>query len=139
VGVVTLEQVAQMALGLPEAVEADRRGSRTWSVRTKTFAWERPLTKADIKRYGDTPPPAGDLVAVRVADLEEKEAVLASGHRGFFTMAHFDGFPAVLVELDRAGAKAVRELLVDGWLTCAPDQLARAYAEEQGLGGQGRP
>jgi hypothetical protein len=126
---VTLDDVAAMALALPEVVEGERRGLRTWSVNGKTFAWERPLTKADVKRFGDTPPPEDPIVAVRVSDLGEKEAVLAQNSKGFFTMAHFDGYPAFLIELKQAGKRLTREAIVDGWLACAPAKLADRYLE----------
>jgi hypothetical protein len=133
----TLDELAELALALPEVVEADRRGQRVWSVAGKSFAWERRFSKADIRRYEDAPVPVGDIVAICTADLEEKQAVLAAAAKGFFTIPHFDGYPAVLVELKRAGKKAVREALVDGWLACAPAELARSYAERTGLGGTG--
>ncbi|HEX8305041.1 MAG TPA: hypothetical protein VF612_09195 [Jatrophihabitans sp.] len=123
----TLDDVARLASELPEVTEGERRGNRTWFVAGKGFAWERPLTKADIKRFGEVTPPDGPILAVQVADLHEKEAVLAAGHPGFFTMAHFDGYPAVLIQLDKAGKKAVRETVVDGWLACAPAKLAEQY------------
>jgi hypothetical protein len=126
---VTLDDVAAMALALPEVVEGERRGLRTWSVNGKTFAWERPLTKADVKRFGDTPPPEDPIVAVRVSDLGEKEAVLAQNSKGFFTMAHFDGYPAFLIELKQAGKRLTREAIIDGWLACAPAKLADRYRE----------
>jgi hypothetical protein len=130
--VVTLDQVAAMALALPGATEGERHGHRAWSVAGKTFAWQRRFSQADLKRYGEVTPPSGEILAVRVADLGEKEAVLASGLEGFFTIAHFNGYPAVLVELARAGQKAVGEVLVDAWLDCAPELEARAYAERVG-------
>ena len=123
----TFDDVARLALQLPEAAEGERRGNRSWSVNGKVFAWERPLTKADIRRFGDVTPPDGPILAVKVADLNDKEAVLAADHAGFFTMAHFDGYPAVLIQLDEAEASAVREAVVDGWLACAPPKLARQY------------
>ena len=125
----TFDDVARLALQLPETVEGELRGSRSWSVNGKVFAWERPLTKADIRRFGDVTPPDGPILAVKVSDLSDKEAVLAAGHAGFFTMAHFDGYPAVLIQLDQAEATAVREALVDGWLACAPPKLARQYLQ----------
>jgi hypothetical protein len=130
---VTFEQVAKAALALPEVVEGERRGNRTWFIGKQGFAWERPLTKADVRRFGEAgeTPPGGEILAVRTADLDDKEAVLAAGIPGVFTMAHFDGYPSVLVQLKVARVAAVRELVVDGWLACAPPALVEAYLAKE--------
>ncbi len=125
----TLDDVARLALRLPEATEGERRGSRTWFVADKSFAWERPFSKADIKRFGDATPPAGSILAVRVPDLTEKEAVLASNPKAFFTIPHFDGYSAVLVQLKAVTHKALNEAIIEGWLACAPSSLARQYLQ----------
>ena len=117
---VSPEVAARMAMELPEVTEGERHGNRTWSVAGKAFAWERPFTKADVRRFGSAIPPDGPILAVRVEDLGEKEAVLAAAPKGFFTIPHFDGYPAVLVQLRVAGMRAVRDALLDGWLACAP-------------------
>jgi hypothetical protein len=124
----TLDDVSRIALGLPEVTEEDRRGMRTWSVVGKTFAWERPYSKADIKRFGDETPPRQPILAVRVEDLVEKEAVLAAGTKGIFTIPHFDGYAAVLIELHKSGMRALEDALTDGWLACAPRDLAERHA-----------
>src|SRR5262245_41528775 len=80
--VVSLKEVAQAASELPEVVEGERHGNRSWSVGGKVFAWERSFSKADIKRFGTSTVPDGPILAVRTADLHEKEAVLAAGHKG---------------------------------------------------------
>lgn len=123
----SLADVAAIATSLPEAVEGERSGTRTWSVGKKAFAWERPFTKADVKRFGDEVPPGGPILAVRVGDLSEKEAVLAAGQRGFFTIPHFDGYAAVLIQLEEVDDQALREAVLDGWLACAPSRLTEAY------------
>ena len=122
--VVSLDEVARIALALPEVTEGERHGNRTWFVAGKGFAWERPFSKADIRRFGDTTPPQGPIVAVSVEDLGEKEAVLAANPKAFFTIPHFDGYPAVLIQLKVVCNKPLREAIVDGWLACAPRKLA---------------
>jgi hypothetical protein len=128
---VTEDDVAAMTASLPEVVDGERHGHRTWFVGGKAFAWMRPFSKADLRRFGDETPPDGPVLAVAVADLGEKEAVLATGMRGVFTIPHFDGYAALLVHLKVAGKRNVRELLTDAWLTTAPHALAEAFAAKR--------
>ena len=128
---VSLDEVARIALALPEVTEGERHGNRTWFVVGKGFAWERPFSKADIRRFGDTTPPQGPILAVSVEDLGEKEAVLAANPKAFFTIPHFDGYPAILIQLKVVGKKALREAIIDGWLACAPPKLANVYIENE--------
>jgi hypothetical protein len=125
--VVELDDVAAMAMELSEVTEGLRHGNRTWSVNGKAFAWERPFSKADIKRFGDAPVPSGPIVALAVDDLGEKEAVLAAGTPGVFTISHFDGYPAVLVQLQLITREAMRELVLDAWRACAPPRLTEEH------------
>jgi len=48
----------------------------------------------------------------------------------FFTTPHFDGYPAVLVRLERIGVEDLTEVIVEAWLARAPARLAKAYVEE---------
>ena len=131
----TIDDVAGTAAALPEVTEGERHGNLTWFVAGKAFAWVRPFSKADIKRYGATTPPEGPIVAVRVADLGDKEAVLAAGSKGVFTIPHFDGFAAVLIQLRTVTKKVLREAVVDAWLSCAPPHLADEYLRAEGPSG----
>ena len=124
---VTLDDVAALVSALPAVTEGERYGHRTWSVAGKAFAWERPFSKADIKRYGDETPPAGPILAISVADLGEKEAIIAANPGAFFTIPHFNGYAAVLVDLPESTKKAVQDTLLDGWLACAPAKLVAEH------------
>ncbi|HUA41140.1 MAG TPA: MmcQ/YjbR family DNA-binding protein [Streptosporangiaceae bacterium] len=125
----TFEDVTELALQLPQATEGERHGHRAWSVAGKVFAWERPFSKADLRRFGAEAPPDGPILAVSVADLHEKEAILAANTDAFFTIPHFDGYAAVLIQLRKVSLAALRSALTDGWLACAPRDLAEQYVE----------
>jgi hypothetical protein len=125
--VATLDDAGCFAADLPEVNKGERHGNRTWSVAGKAFAWERPFSKADIRRFGDQTPPAGPILAVRVEDLGEKQALLAAHPRGFFTIPHFDGYAAIQINLPDASAAELRDAMTDGWLACAPADLAAQF------------
>jgi hypothetical protein len=127
--VATIEDVAELALQLPRVTEGERHGSRAWSVSGKVFAWERAFSKADLRRFGEQTPPDGPILAVSVGDLNEKEAMLAANPGSFFTIPHFDGYAAVLIQLRSVPADALRSALTDGWLACAPRDLAEQFIQ----------
>ncbi len=98
------ERVRAYALALPGVVEETSRAHAAWLVNKKFFVWERPLRKSDLAALGDAAP-TGPILGVRTADLEMKEALLRNDPRALFTTPHFDGYPAVLVQLDKSRPK----------------------------------
>ena len=129
----TFDDVDPFAVSLPGVTIGASWGNRTWMVRGKGFAWHRPLNKADLKRFGDETPPAGEILAVRVENLDAKDALLAIAPPGFFTIPHFQGYAAVLIALRQARAKDVRAAIRDAFRTAAPEQaVARPVAPKSG-------
>ena len=109
----TFADVDAFARGLPGVTVGTKWGKRTWLVNDKGFAWQRPFSKADLVRFGDAPAPEGEILAVSVADLDAKDAVLAIAPPGFFTIPHFQGYAAILIALRKARAKDVRAAIRD--------------------------
>ncbi len=125
-----MNDAATTALSLPEVTEGTRYGNRTWFVAGKAFAWDRPFSKADLKRFGDITPPDGPILALTVEDLGEKEVLLLANGPAFFTISHFDTYAAVLVQLNAVGKKALREAIVDAWFVCAPTDIAEEFLKK---------
>ena len=128
----TWDDVRRLALALPETSERMSRGNCQWRVKDKLFVWERPLRRSDLEELGDAAPD-GPILGARVEHLIAKEAIIAEDPRVFFTTPHFDGYPAVLVQLQRVGLDELHELVIEAWLCRAPPKLARAYADQHGL------
>lgn len=129
---ITIDDVARMALRLPEVTEALRHGNRTWLVGGKGFAWERPYSKPDLKRFGDEVPPEPPILAVRVASFDAKDVAIRAHPEAFFSIPHFDGYLGVLIQLRKVSRQALEEALTDAWLAVAPKALARQYASTLG-------
>jgi hypothetical protein len=124
--VASWDDVRRIALGLPETSEQLSRDLRQWRVKDKGFVWERPLRRADLEAFGDQAPD-GPILGARVEHLVAKEALLADDPSIYFTTPHFDGYPAILVRLDRIGLEELREVIVEAWLVRAPKRLAKDY------------
>ena len=126
-----LEAVLRLVATLADVTEGERHGHRTWAVAGKAFAWERPFSKADVKRFAGSPVPQGPILALTTDGLEEKEALLQAHPEYLFTIPHFDGYPAVLLHLESADDDAVRDALQDAWLVHAPADLARRFLAQE--------
>ena len=120
------DDVRRIALALPSAEERASRDLRQWRVKDKLFVWERPLRQADRDALGPEAP-AGPIVGARVEHLVAKEALLADDPAVFFTTPHFDGYPAILVKLDRIAVEDLDEVIMEAWLARAPKRLVKAY------------
>jgi hypothetical protein len=122
------DDVRRIALALPETGEQLSHGHASWRVLDKGFVWERPLRPADIRALGDDAP-TGPILGARVEHLVAKEALLADDPEVFFTSPHFDGYPAVLVQLENVALDVLEEVIVEAWLARAPTRLANEYAD----------
>ncbi|MFC1406437.1 MULTISPECIES: MmcQ/YjbR family DNA-binding protein [Streptacidiphilus] len=125
----TWDDVRRIALALPGTSEVVSRGNAQWRVKDRNFVWDRPLRRTDVEALGDRAP-QGPIVAARVPDLGVRQALISGDPKVYFTIPHFDGFPAVLVLLDRIGTAELRELIVEAWLDRAPKRLAAEYRDQ---------
>jgi hypothetical protein len=126
--VASWDDVARIVGELPETTEAS---PRTWRVRKKLIAWERPLRKADYEALGDAAPD-GDILGARVPDEGVKFALIADDPAVYFTTPHFDGYPAVLVRLAEIRVPELEELITEAWLAQAPKTLVKAFLQNSG-------
>lgn len=136
----TLEDVRRIALSLPSTSERieGHRGGASWRTGTGMFVWERPPGKTDLAQLEELGRswPSGTVVGVRVDGPAAKEALLAAFPEVFFTIPHFDGYPAVLIRLDRIDLELLRETVIEAWLLRAPKRLGERWLAEHGPDGR---
>jgi hypothetical protein len=126
----TWNDVRRIALALPETTEETAFGGAFWKVKKKGFVWERPLRKSDLAALGALAP-KGEILGVRTADLDMKELLLARNPDVYFTIPHFDGYPAVLVKLGSIRIGELKDIILEAWLARAPEKVADAYLAAQ--------
>jgi hypothetical protein len=127
----TLADVERLCAALPEVSEGTTFGNRAWFVEKAVFCWVRPFTKADVRRFGDAPVPTGDIVGLRTEDLAERDAILAEGVPGFFTIEHLARHPGFLVQLEVVDAGRLETAVEDAWLARASTALGRSYLADR--------
>ncbi len=77
-----------------------------------------------------------DLLVIRTADSDDKRA-LVDADGPFFTIDHFKGTNAVLVQQSRLGEisrEELTEVITDAWLATAPKKLVRQFLDDRTLG-----
>ncbi|RNI24432.1 MmcQ/YjbR family DNA-binding protein [Flexivirga caeni] len=128
----TWDDVRRIVADLPEVDTKVSWGHLMWRVKGTSFVWERPLHTKDRADLG-ADAPDGEILGVRVPDDGAKEALLADGSGIYFTIPHFNGYPAVLVRLDEIDVAELTEIVTEAWLDRAPKRLAAAYLAEHPL------
>jgi hypothetical protein len=134
---VSIDDVRVIALAFPGAVEAvsGHTGAAAWRLKSGQFAWLRGPSATDLRQLAELGRewPEGAVLAVRVADLGEKEALLAAEPEALFAIPHFNGYPGLLVRLDVVDRERLVELITDAWLVRAPAKVAKEWLRERGL------
>lgn len=106
----TWENVVRLATELPEVAESTSYRTPALKVAGKSFARLRSEAEGGL---------------VLRCEMAEKQALLASGDPAFYTTAHYDGHPYILIDLDRVDIEQLRELLDAAWWLVAPAKLRR--------------
>ena len=109
------EEVVAIGCALPETEESTSYRTPALKVRGKSFA--RLRTEAE-----------GGLVLM--CGLDEKQALLASGEPAFYTTPHYDGYGAILIDLERIDREQLAELITAAWRLKAPATLRRAHDQQ---------
>lgn len=124
--------VERFVLGLPETVVAPSYGGYpALRVNGKLMGRLRFESADDIDPT--TGARNGEVLMLKVADLGEKEALLASDPGAYFTTPHYDGYAAVLVRLRAVDDGELEELLVEAWRACAPRRALVSYVDHGGV------
>lgn len=111
---ITEDDIRRIALTLPATTEKPSYGTPGFRVKDELFA-----------RIRDE----GDLM-IRVADEDEKRAMVEHEPNKFFTTPHYDGYASVLVLFGGVEVDELTELLTEAWRLCAPRKLLDDFDTE---------
>jgi hypothetical protein len=127
------EDVDEICAGLPETELGTSWGDRpTWKVPRGDKGRGFVLYRAPHRSAVD--PATGemydDLVVIITPTAVEKQALIEDESTPFFTIDHFKGFDAVLVQQARLGEvdrDELVEIITDAWAARAPKRLVREH------------
>jgi hypothetical protein len=114
----TWKDVTTIGLALPKTEVSTWYGTPGMKVAGKGFL--RLRTEAE-----------GGLVVL--CDSVKREILLGSGDPAFYITPHYEGYPAILVNLKKVKRSVLKELIVESWRRKAPLKLLRDFDEARGL------
>jgi hypothetical protein len=121
-----VEDVHDLAMRMPHVtVVHGSRGNPVYQVGGRSFVYFRnPRPDAVDPETGERYP---DVIVFWVPSEADKQAMVQDRSSPFFTTAHFDGHPSVLLRASRVGELTLRELtevVQDAWLSRASPRRA---------------
>jgi hypothetical protein len=107
------DTVRELAAAFPGVEEGTTHSQPAFRVHGKLFVWMSPSERGSL--------------CVRV-DPDEKNFLLESNADVYFSTSHYEGYPAVLIRLDRIQRQELAERIEDAWLLRAPKRLVDQFA-----------
>jgi hypothetical protein len=117
------DDVCRLALALPHVEEIDSDGF-DFRVGGRGFVWSYPEHRPGQRRVIRT-----DIAVLFVGDEAEKQALVLGEPELFFTTPAYNGWPLVMLWLERVGTERLAELVTDAWRMRAPAELADDLGE----------
>jgi hypothetical protein len=111
------DDVRRLALALPHVVEIDSDGF-DFRVANKGFVWSYPERQPGKGRVIRS-----DIAVLYVGDEAEKQGLVLGEPGVFFTVPSYEGWPLVMLRLDKVGVDRLQELITDAWQMRAPADL----------------
>lgn len=133
----TLDDVRAICRDFPDVTETTvgHGGGAGWRTKAGLVVWERGPRKTDLAQLAELGRtwPDGTVVGIRTDGLDAKAALLETFPDAFFDIPHFEGWPAVLTELEGIDRALLRETITDAWLLRTTPTTRGAWLEEHGL------
>lgn len=130
----TVDDIHDIARGMPGAELAPGK-TVVYQVRRKSFVFFRNPRPDAVDP--DTGKRYDDVVVFWVESEEDKHALIEDESTPFFTTAHFNGHPSVLLRHSRVGELSrdeLAEVIYDAWLARAPKRMARQWLDDHQIG-----
>src|SRR6185503_4470736 len=117
----TQADVRRIAMALPAVEEANDKFAfsvmNNGKAKGFVWVWQERITPKKPRVPNDS------VIAVRVANLGQKDLLLSAEPGKFFTEPHYNGFPSVLVRLDSVSATDLERLVLSSGLILAKVRL----------------
>ncbi|MCW2737227.1 hypothetical protein [Nocardioides sp.] len=128
----TVEDIHATARAMPHVTVFRPESNPVYQVGSKSFVFFRtPRPDAVDPETGER---YDDVIVIWVASEGDKQALLQDDRLPFFTTAHFDGHPSVLLRASRVGEidrDELIEIVEEAWLAQASARRGAAWLQDR--------